>query len=344
MLTPLPISLCFSVCFFFLSRSLSACLVVFCTSLFLCLCISSPPPPALIICLGLGMFVCVSLPLPPPPPALIICLGLGMFVCVFLPLPPPPRGDQSTCIAGDKTKDFINTARSVSCRYLRAQFTWRLERKNRKQWSCFFLTSSVLSHTSPARCTLWEGVWLAKNFARVKYRLKFRAQLSCLSTFFGITPVRTSVSRHHRSEMMSHFMELDPGITLTSCFVSRKMCLFLSAYLSRCLSLFLSPSVSLLPSLPLTLSFSLNLYVSLSAFLCHIYSLSLSLAFSFSFFLPLSPTHTLSFSLSLFLSLGSSLFLSPDSMFPLVVSPFPLFRCGDTGLTSANSFNKSYTR
>ena len=33
-------------------------------------------------------------------------------------------------------KGFISTQRSHSCLFLRAQSTWRLERKNRKQWSC----------------------------------------------------------------------------------------------------------------------------------------------------------------------------------------------------------------
>ena len=38
------------------------------------------------------------------------------------------------------SKDFIITVRSVNCRFLRAQSTWRIEHKNGKQWSCLPLS------------------------------------------------------------------------------------------------------------------------------------------------------------------------------------------------------------
>ena len=89
-------------------------------------------------------------------------------------------------------KDFISTVRSGSCRFLRAQSTWRLERKsvNNGVVSPYpFLSivySAVVSGPAAAECTFWELAWLAKNCARVKCRLKVRAGLSYQSTLFGI--------------------------------------------------------------------------------------------------------------------------------------------------------------
>ena len=37
------------------------------------------------------------------------------------------------------SKDFTSAQGSHSCRFLRAQSTWRIERNNRKQWSCLSL-------------------------------------------------------------------------------------------------------------------------------------------------------------------------------------------------------------
>ena len=42
-------------------------------------------------------------------------------------------------------KIFKTTHKSLSCRFLRAQSTWRLKRKNRKQWSCLLLPHPFFS-------------------------------------------------------------------------------------------------------------------------------------------------------------------------------------------------------
>ena len=88
------------------------------------------------------------------------------------------RGRSVTALYRRYSKDFMSTVRSVSCRFLRAQSTWRLERKNRKQWSCLPFCSVPRSgqQTRAAECTLWEWTWLAKTYMG---RLKVRAEVSC---------------------------------------------------------------------------------------------------------------------------------------------------------------------
>ena len=97
----------------------------------------------------------------------------------------------------NSTKDFISTVRSISCRFLRAQSTWKLESKNYKHSNgfvyCYPSRSAVYTVVGrgPAafECYLWKWVWLAKNCARIKIlcRLRVRAELSYSSTFFGST-------------------------------------------------------------------------------------------------------------------------------------------------------------
>ena len=99
-------------------------------------------------------------------------------------------------------KDFISTVRSGSCRFLRAQSTWRLERKNVNNGvvSPYPFRSVVYSGLAAAECTFWELAWLAKNCARVKCRLKVRAGLSYQSTLFGI------IKAGHRCNYLRFFV------------------------------------------------------------------------------------------------------------------------------------------
>ena len=83
-------------------------------------------------------------------------------------------------------KDFYKYVRSPGGQFLRAQSTWRLERKNRKQWSCLSLPlpcvyNAVDNGLAAAECTLWEWTCREKT-ARVKCSLKERSELSCHSS------------------------------------------------------------------------------------------------------------------------------------------------------------------
>ena len=83
---------------------------------------------------------------------------------------------------------FYKYCKIGSCPFLRAQSTWRLERKNINNGviSPYPFRSVVYSGLAAAECTFWELAWLAKNCAQVKCRLKVRAGLSYQSTHFGI--------------------------------------------------------------------------------------------------------------------------------------------------------------